>query len=81
MFVAQNGNLQLGADAVGGRDKHRVRILVIVNCKEAAEAADIRQHSPTKGRRNHRLDKRYKIIGLINIYTGFCVSGCFFRCH
>jgi len=51
------GEAQLGADAVGGGDQHRVgepRGLRVEQCAEPAEPPD---DAPARGRRGHRLDQ------------------------
>ena len=64
------GDLELGADAVGGRDEHGVRELVEIECEEAAEAADLGKDVPVEGLAREHLD------ALLGAVSGRYVDAC-----
>ncbi len=79
VLVAKIGNFQLGADPVGGRNKHRVREPVITNGEQAAEAAYIGEHPAAESFRDQRFDGRDEGVAFIDINSRFGITGecCF----
>ncbi len=45
VLVGEEGDLQLGANAIGARDEHRMLVSPALELKQAAEGSDVRQHS------------------------------------
>jgi hypothetical protein len=54
--------LQLGADAIGGRDQQRILIARRTQIEEAAEAAEVRIRAGAAGRLGERRDGLHQRI-------------------
>jgi hypothetical protein len=50
VLVSEEGDLQLGADAIGARDQHRMLVSSAFELKQPAERTDVRQHARREGR-------------------------------
>jgi hypothetical protein len=71
--VPLEGQLELGADAVGARHQHRFAIL-FRNLEQRAEAADAGQHLRTHGALRRWLDAFHQRIPGIDIDAGIAVG-------
>ena len=47
-------DLELGADAVGARDQHRLLVAIAIETEEPAERSDLRQHAGREGAARER---------------------------
>jgi hypothetical protein len=64
------GDLELGADAIGGGDQHRFLVFCGVQGEEAAEAADVGQHLGAGGRLDQRTDQVDKAVAGFDVDPG-----------
>ena len=62
-----DGNLDLGADAIGGRDQNRVLEARRLQIEQSAEPADFGIGAGAGGGANHRLDQVDQTISGIDI--------------
>jgi hypothetical protein len=67
--VRQEGDFQLGADAVGARHEHRLLEGGGVEFEQPAERADFREHTGRKGGLRQRLDAANGLVAGIDINT------------
>ena len=73
MNIHQEGDLELGADPVGGRDEDRMAVLTAFELEKAAEAADAGQQPGTRRLARKRLDQPHQAIRRGDIDSGFFV--------
>jgi hypothetical protein len=75
--VHVEGELQLGADAVGTRHQHRFAI-ALGHLEQGTEAADARQHAVAQGGTGERLDAFDQGVAGVDVDTGVAIgeSGC-----
>ena len=66
--------LQLGAYAVHAGDQHRVGILLLVDGKQPAKAANLAQHAAVEGLVGQILDALLGAIGALDVNTGVGVG-------
>ena len=69
------GHLELGADAVGRRDKHRIGVALGVESEHAAEPADAAEDARSRRRSDHALDPLDRLVARRDIDAGRGVSG------
>ena len=62
MLVHEEGNLQLGADAVGTRNQHRTADALQIQFEEAAKSADTRQHAGDGGAGHMALHQLHRTV-------------------
>ena len=67
-------DFDLGADAIGCRDQHRILEARSLEIKQSAEPADFGVGAGTRGGPNHRLDQIDQPIARIDIDAGIRVS-------
>ena len=79
MDAKLEGDLEFGADAVGGGDKHRVWELFEVEREQAAEAADLAEHLPVEGFASEHLDALLAAFSAGDVDAGVGVADAFFR--
>ena len=79
MASGHERELQLGADAVGGGDQHRLAITL--QQKAAAEAADVGQHAARERLTRQFADGADRAIGFVDVDARLPVTYCFFRRH
>ena len=76
-------HLQLGADAVGGGDQHRIDEPRRLQVEQRAEAAQAAHHAAPIGRPRQRLDRLHQRIGRLDVdaggAVGQAVAGRWFR--
>ena len=77
VLVHVEGQLQLGADAVGAADEHRFFVLGLVEGEQAAEAAEPANHFWTLGLFDIRFNQFNGSIACINIDTGIFIGNHF----
>jgi len=66
-------HLDLGADAVGGGDQHRVAVAREVGTEHAAEGADLGEHSGVEGAAGERLDAVLRRVRRSDVDTRLAV--------
>ena len=67
-------DLDLGADAIGGRDQNRILEAGGLQIEQSAEPADFGVGTGARGGPNHRLDQIDQPIARIDIDAGIRVS-------
>ncbi len=78
MTAGEERELQLGADAVGGGDQHRVAIAL--QTEASAEAADVGEHVGGEGAARHFANGFDGAVGFVDIDSRVLVTyGLFFR--
>ena len=70
VLVKEEGQLELGAHAVRGGNKHRIRHAVDVRTEQAAEAADVGNHTLGVGFGNDVLDAGNKGVAGLDVDAG-----------
>ena len=78
VLAGEERQLQLGSDAVGADDEHRLAIPA-GNFEEASEAADARQHLGPGGAAGERLDALDQRVALLDVDAGVAVRQPFVR--
>ena len=71
------GDFEFGADAIGGRDQHR--LFVAFEGVHGAEAPDAGEHAGRKGGAGKLLDGAYGAVGFVNVDAGVRVAEAFLR--
>jgi len=74
MAAGLDRDLELGADAVGGRDKDRVAIACGLEVEESAEAAKPRIAAASRGRARQRLDRFDERVPGVDVDAGVLVA-------
>ena len=74
VLVLLEGDLELGADAVHGRDEDRLAIFFHVQREESAEAADLAEHLAAMRAGEQLRQRGFDSIPKINIHAGGGVS-------
>ena len=74
MAAGLDRELDLGADAVGGRDQHRIGKARALEVEQAAEAADLGVRAEPPGRADQRLDQLHHAVAGIDIDAGLGVG-------
>ena len=69
-----DGDLQLGADAVGGGDQHRIAVAGRLEVEQAAEAADFGVGAGPPRRPHQRLDRLDKGVAGVDIDAGIGIG-------
>ena len=69
-----DGELELGADAVGGGDEQRVLEAARLEVEQAAEAADAAQQAGARRPGRERADRAHQGIASIDIDAGVAVG-------
>ena len=67
-------DLDLGADAVGGGDQHRVLEARALEVEQAAEAADLGIGARPRGRAHQRLDQLHHAVAGVDIDAGLRIG-------
>ena len=67
MPIHREGQLELRADAVHGRDEHGLAVLLHVEREEAAEAADLAQHLAAVGGGQQRGERALDPVAEIDV--------------
>jgi hypothetical protein len=73
VLVELEGELQLGADAVGARDQHRLPVF-LRDAAQGAEAADAGHHLAAHGALGERLDRLDERIARVDVDAGVAVG-------
>ena len=74
VLAALDGDLQLGADAVGRRDEDRVAEAGRLQVEERAEAAEPAEHAGRVGRRRGGLDPLHQAVAGVDIDAGVAIG-------
>jgi len=69
----REGELQLGADAVGARDQHRLAVF-LRDCAQRAKAADAAEHFGPQGAPRERLDRLDEGVARVDIDAGIAIG-------
>ena len=77
VLVGHLGHDQLGADAVGAGNQHRLLVTEGSEIEQSAEAADAADHARTVGARHVGLDTLDDFVTGLNAYAGFLI--CFWH--
>ena len=77
VLVGHLGNDQLGADAIGAGNQHRLLVSEGSQIEQAAEAADTADYARTVGARHMGLDALDDFITGFDAYAGFLI--CFWH--
>ena len=72
--VGVDGDLQLGADAVGGRDQDRIAIAGGLQVEQRAEAAEPAVAAAARGRRRQRLDRLDQRVAGVDVDAGLAIG-------
>src|SRR5439155_15308427 len=68
-------DLQLGADAIGARDEHRVAPTLAIDSEESAERTDIREDARRERRARQRLDAADGLVACVDVDAGLAIIG------
>ena len=71
--AAHERDAQLGADAVGARDEHRIAQAARAEVEQAAERAELRQHAGRDGRVRQPLDAADDLVAGVDVDAGLLV--------
>ena len=74
MLVGHLGNDQLGADAIGAGNQHRLLVSEGSQIEQTAEAADTADYARTVGARHMGLDALDDFVTGFDAYAGFLIS-------
>ena len=77
VLVQREGELELGADAVHGRDEDRLAIFFHVQREQAAEAADLAEHLAAMRGREQLRQGGFDFVAQINVNAGTRVGFLF----
>ena len=66
-------DLELGADAVGARDQHRLAIPVAIEAEQAAERSDVREHAGRERRPRQRPDAADGLVAGVDVDASLAV--------
>jgi hypothetical protein len=78
MQTGLDGDLDLGADAIGGCDQDRIGKACRLQVEQAAETTDLGVRAGARGSSNHRLDQVDQAIARIDIDARIRVSEAVF---
>ena len=74
MNAGVDGDLELGADAIGGGNQNRVREPRRLEIEQRAKAAETAHHPGARGRFRQRFDRLDKGVARLDIHAGIPVS-------
>ncbi len=80
MNAELEGDLELGADAIGARDEHGIFIALEIGREERAEAADAAEHATGEGLLRERLDTLLGLIAARDIDAGIGIGDLLVFC-
>ncbi len=67
VLIHHERDLELGADAVGARDQHRLPVAVAVEAEQAAERSDFGEHAWREGAARQRPDPPDRLVARVDV--------------